>query len=96
MSDDKYDKLDKLASEATPKIQEITEKRTGQKVDFTGVVEEVKANMRQLDACELPHSFVRMGEKVGTMSRCSLCGGVVSSIHARWYQQGLDDARRLH
>lgn len=57
---------------------------------------EVHANNARLDACTGPHKFTCLEpeKRIGAKHRCELCGGILSSGHVRWYQLGLEHARK--
>lgn len=68
------------------------------KADHQRIWEEVKANHAKLDGCPGPHDFqpcesIR-GTAVPRRYRCAICGGEVDTINRRWYQRGLDHARK--
>jgi hypothetical protein len=65
-------------------------------IDVDKILLEVRANLRLLDSCVLPHAFdidMTPGKKIGGRSKCSKCGGEVESLAKRWYEQGLRDAK---
>lgn len=62
--------------------------------------EEVKANHARLSACEGPHDWEvdpsDTYHKLDSLKkrRCKKCGGVMDSIHALIYSQGVEHGRK--
>lgn len=61
------------------------------------ILADIRANRAKLDACTRPHEFQRDHEEPNPLRAkwvCSICGGRVDSIWAKWYRMGIDDARK--
>lgn len=56
----------------------------------------VQRNHAVLDACPGPHDFqdISPEKKIGKKYRCSKCRGELDGINVRWYERGLDHARK--
>lgn len=60
---------------------------------------DVKANSKRLDECPRPHEFEPMEPRKGRVLLpdywCKVCGGTVDATRRRWYELGLEDARKV-
>jgi hypothetical protein len=66
------------------------------KEEVNDIWKKVKENHAKLDSCVRPHDFVPINEN-GRLPRkylCSKCLGVVDSVHASFYKQGLEDGSK--
>ena len=66
------------------------------KKEVNEIWQRVKENKARLDSCELPHDFYPINEN-GRLPRkavCKECLGVVDITNARFYIQGLRDAKQ--
>lgn len=66
------------------------------KKEVDEIWQKVKENKARLDSCELPHDFHTIKENGGLPRKafCKKCLGVVDVVNARFYKQGLEDAKR--
>jgi hypothetical protein len=57
------------------------------------LLEETKENDKMLDQCKGPHEFVPWHDDIINMYKCNLCGGIVSAIEKKWYENGIKHGR---
>jgi len=86
----------------TEKLGDQLEKATDGRISkemVASAVKEAQLNLEQLENCLGPHDFVRIedtnapGHRQRDGFRCSKCGGMVTSVAARWYERGLRHGR---
>lgn len=57
------------------------------------ILEAAKENQRKLDERKRPHDFVIIQRPI-PKATCRKCGGIIDPIHARFYPEGIVDARK--
>jgi hypothetical protein len=65
--------------------------------DFRAIMNDARANIVALNACNGPHDFSRVDPSaplMGAKWRCNLCGGNIDAIAHTYYEQGLAHGRK--